>query len=161
MTTKEEKIRLVLSTTSSNENYNGDCDYAFVELEKEDIEVLLKYRNLFQYVHDRTTYDIQPLPSGKKLGSLVTIEFWDNSVQYFSAVQKLPRGKEPAWGTGILRVRKEWSPDEDHVQRMECGCVQIWEDHVRWTAIVKHTDTHIETDRVTFEDLEKMLKEIS
>lgn len=161
MTTKakKEEIRLVLPVSSSDGDYNADCDYAFVRLTKNDVKAILKYRDLFEHVRNHS-FCSDTLGNGFKLSSLVRMEFWDNSPRFFSAAQETPEDCDFESCHQWMEVPETWKPDDSHLQRTECGCVTIWQDHIRWTARVKHVGIEIETGRIEWDQLEKMLKEL-
>lgn len=134
---------LVIDTSSTDDNYNGDCDLALVPLTPEYVADLLWYMAEAARLHraDDSVYDL---------------ECWDATPSYFRFNDRLeeirdiygdlavdvPRGEpilltaDPAFG-------------EEEFQRVECQTVQVSGDEVWWTAYVKHTNVRIETARVS------------
>lgn len=136
---KHPITHLLLDTTSSDEDYNGDCDHCLVALSAEYVANLLKYMEHVRQLH-RTDK------------SMYSLECWDASPAYFSsndAMQELrdvdgalavdaPRG-EP------ILLAEPPKIAEGHFQRVECQTVGVSRDSIWWTAYVKHTDTRIDT----------------
>jgi hypothetical protein len=133
---------LILSTTSSDEDYSGDCDYCLVPMTAEYVAYLLEYMDEVARLH--------------RADELVfAVELWDGSAVYLASEEKVqslpdiagrlvedvPQG-EPALMTGDLPF------GEDGTQSVDCQTVQVTPDEVWWTACVRHTDVRIESVRV-------------
>jgi len=133
---------LVIDTSSTDENYNGDCDYALVPMTPDYVEDLLWYKSEVARMHRADE-------------SLYSIELWDATPAYFrwnlqletvqdvygDSAADVPRG-EPV----LLTADPEF--DQEDFQEVECRTVQAAEDEVWWTAYVKHTNVRIETAHV-------------
>jgi hypothetical protein len=145
---------LVIDTSSTNEDYNGDCDYCLVPMTAEYILYLLGYMDEVRRMH-------------RADDAVYSLECWDGSFSYFQFNDKLeelrdvdgnlavdvPRG-EPILLTADPQFR------EDDFQRVECQTVQIISEDVWWTAYVKHTNTRIESAHVEKRTLLRILRSL-
>ena len=133
---------LVIDTSSTDENYNGDCDYALVPMTPDYVEDLLWYMG-----------EVARMCRADE--SLYSIELWDATPAYFrwnlrletvqdvhgESAAEVPRG-EP------ILLAADPGFDREDFQEVECRTVQAAEDGVWWTAYVKHTNVRIETAHV-------------
>ena len=133
---------LVIDTSSTNEDYNGDCDYALVLMTTDYVEDLLWYMS-------------EAARMRRADECLYSIELWDATPAYFrwnlrlenvqdiygDSAADVPRG-EPV----LLTADPEF--DQEDFQEVECRTVQAAEDEVWWTAYVKHTNVRIETAHI-------------
>lgn len=140
---KSPITHLAIDTSSTNENFNGDCDFALVPLTAAYVADLLWYMAEVARLH-------------RADDSVYNIECWDATPSYFRFNERLetirdihgglaadvPRG-EPILLTADPQFK------EDDFQRVECQTVQAAEDEVWWSAYVKHTNVRIETARVS------------
>ena len=145
---------LILDTTSSDENDNGDCDYCLVAMTAEYVAHLLAYMG---EVARMQRADAQ----------VYAIECWDGSPVYLRSdekvqslrdingrfVESVPQG-EPA----LLAADPQFG--EADFQSVECQTVQISDDEVWWTAYVRHTDIRIESGRVAKKTLLRIQRSI-
>jgi len=143
---------LIIDTSSTNEDYNGDCDFALVPLTPDYVADLLWYMAEVARLH-------------RADDSVYNIECWDATPSYFRFNDRLevirdvygdlavdvPRG-DPILLTADPQFK------EDDFQRVECCTVQAAEDEVWWTAYVKHTNVRIETARIPKKTLLKIWK---
>ena len=134
---------LVIDTSSTDENFSGDCDYALVPMAEYYVADLLWYMDEVARLH-------------RADDSVYNTERWDATPSYFRLNDRLdairdiygdlavdvPRG-EP-----VLLTADPGFKEEDF-QRVECATVQMSVDEVWWTAYVKHTNVRIETARVS------------
>jgi len=141
---------LIMDTSSTDENYNGDCDYALVPMTPSYVADLLWYMDEVVRLHkaDDSVYDL---------------ECWDSTPSYFRFNDRLevirdiygdlavnvPRG-DP------ILLTEDPKFGEEEFQRVECRTVQVSVDEVWWTAYVKHTNVRIETARVAKKTLLKI-----
>jgi hypothetical protein len=139
---KHPITHLILSTTSSDENDDGDCDFCLVPMTAEYVAYLLG--NMGEVARMQQA-DAQ----------VYAIECWDGSPVYLRSdekvlsladiggrlVEDVPEG-EPALMAGDPAF------GEADYQRVECQTVQVCEDEVWWTAGVRHSDIRIESGRV-------------
>ena len=145
---------LVLDTSSTNEDYNGDCDYCLVPMTAEYILYLLGYMDEVRKMH-------------RADDAVYSLECWDGSFSFFQFNDKLeelrdvdgnlavdvPRG-EPILLTADPQIK------EADFQRVECQTVQIISEDVWWTAYVKHTNTRIESAHVEKRTLLRILRSL-
>jgi hypothetical protein len=139
----EPITHLIIDTSSSNEDYNGDCDFCLVPLMTPGyVSYLLAYMDEIRRLH-RTDIDVYG------------IECWDASPAYFRFNDKMetlrdidgnPAVEVPR-GEPILLTAAPRFSEEDY-QRVECRTVEISKDDVWWTAYVKHSNIRIETAHV-------------
>ena len=143
---------LIVDTSSSDEDFNGGCDYCLAEMTAGYVAYLLRYmdkvaglRQADECVYALECWDSNPrfFRWNDKLEELSDI--LGNSVINSSIGEPVLLGADPRFG-------------EEHFQRVECRTVQISEDDVWWTAGVKHTNTRIETDYVPKETLLRVLE---
>jgi len=134
---------LILDTSSTDDNYNGDCDYALVPMSASYVADLLWYMDEAVRLH-------------KADDSVYNLECWDATPSYFRFNDRLevirdiygdlavnvPRG-DP------ILLTEDPKFGEEEFQRVECRTVQVSVDEVWWTAYVKHTSIRIETARVS------------
>jgi hypothetical protein len=133
---------VILNTSSSNGNDDGDCDFCLVPMTAEYVACLLGHMDEVARMHraDPQVY---------------AVECWDGSPAYLRSdekvlsladiggrlVEDVPQG-EPALMMGD-------SPfGEDDSQPVDCQTVQVTPEDVWWTACVRHTDVRIESGRV-------------
>ena len=149
---KRPITHLILDTTSSNENDDGDCDYCLVSMTAEYIAYLLAYMDEVARMHraDAQVYGI---------------ECWDGSPVYLRSdekvqslrdiggrlVEDVPQG-EPA----LLAADPQFG--EADFQSVDCQTVQVTAEEVWWTACVRHGDTRIESGRVDRKTLLRILR---
>jgi hypothetical protein len=145
---------LIVDTSSSNENDNGDCDFCLVPMTVEYINYLVGYMGEVRRLHraDNAVY---------------SLESWDGSPAFFrdndafgalrdadgNLVSDLDRG-EPI----LLTAAPQFS--EDDFQRVECQSVQILSEDVWWTAYVRHTSIRIESAHVEKKALLRILRSL-
>jgi hypothetical protein len=133
---------LIIDTSSTDENFDGDCDYALVPMTPDYVEDLLWYMS-----------EVARMRRADE--SLYSIELWDATPAYFrwnlrletvqdvygESAAEVPRG-EP------ILLTADPGLDQEDFQEVECRTVQAAEDEVWWTAYVKHTNVRIETAHI-------------
>jgi hypothetical protein len=142
---------LIVDTSSSDEDFNGGCDYCLVEMTAEYVIHLLR--------HMDKVAGLQQVDEG-----VYALECWDSSPGFFCWNDKLEELSD-ILGNSVVNssigepVLLDADPrfGEEHFQRVECLTVQISEDDVWWTACVKNANTRIETDHVPKETLLEIL----
>lgn len=142
---------IVLGTRSSDENFNGDCDFAFVKVDKEYAQTLLDLHAKFMEI--KKGYGPDTIRGG-----LFAMEFFDRNLSMFSAGAWEPaEDVELPDGSHLYSiVDREWEAPEDSHQSIGCRTVHVMEDGFLWEASPKHTDIWIETATVTVEDMKKL-----
>jgi hypothetical protein len=110
---------LIIDTSSTNDDYNGDCDYCLIPMTVDYILYLLGYMDEVRRMH-------------RADDAVYSLECWDGSFSFFRFNDKLeelrdvdgnlavdvPRG-EPILLTADPQFK------EDDFQRVECQTVQI------------------------------------
>ena len=139
---KPSITHLILDTSSSAENYSGDCDYVLVPMTAIYVADLLGYMDEVVRLH-------------KADDSVYNIECWDATPSYFRLNDRMeairdiggdlavevPRG-DPILLTADPRFK------EADFQRVDCRTVQVATDEVWWTAYVKHSGIRIESAQI-------------
>ena len=135
---------IVSRTVSSNENYNGDGDFALVTITPEDAKRFLKMID----AHVRLK---------EEMGGLFRLVFWDGSPDYVS------RDWESEWQEEIFDGPMELEDEDGRVHELksdtistECITINVCDDRVYWRAYVKHTSVCLETDCVYKTKLEEI-----
>lgn len=145
---------LIIDTTSSDSNYNCDCDYCLVPMSVDYILYLLDCMDLVRRLHrsDEGVFSLEcwdSLPvlfrDNRKLGELATIDG--------TLAGDVPLG-EPI----LLEADPQFSRDD--IQQVECQSVQILSDDVWWSAHVRHTSIRIETAHIEKRVLLRILKSL-
>jgi hypothetical protein len=133
---------LIIDTSSTNEDYNGDCDFALVPLTPDYVADLLWYMAEVERFHRADE-------------SIYAIECWDATASYFRWNDRLEAIRDIHGDLAIdvprgdpILLTENPSFGEEEFQRVECQTVQAAEDEVWWTAYVKHTNVRIETARI-------------
>lgn len=131
---------LLLLTTSSHAEANGNCDVAIVTITPALAQRILERLALFQTLH---TQD----------GSLHQLRYWDNTVDYACMHKAL---EEEVWRwTGqdvwdalnqeIVEMAGNFTIGQEYLQRVDCAQMVVTHDGAYWIAIPKHGDIHIRT----------------
>jgi hypothetical protein len=149
--TKPPITHLIIDTWSTNDDYNGDCDYALVPLTLQYVSDLLWYMEEVGQLH-------------KVDDNIYALERWDGTPSYFRFNEKLEtikdfRGRlavKVPKGVPILLTADPRFQEEDF-QRVDCCTVQVDKNEVWWSAYVKHTNTLITTAPVSRETLQKIV----
>ena len=151
---KQPITHLVIDTSSSNENDNGDCDYCLVPMSVEYIAYLLDYMDVVRRMHraDNAVY---------------SLECWDGSALYFRDNDKFGELRDVDGDVAadvergepiLLTADPQFS--EDDYQRVDCLSVQILSEDVWWTAYVKHTGIRIESAHVDKKTLLRIFRSL-
>ncbi len=144
-----KQLNILLRTFSSNEHYNGDCDYALLKLSPLSIRQMRDRMDLA-----KRKYTTDP--------SFVCIEFWDSAPQYFSSfddlenlvdVDTLLEGTPLCVKNSIIKK----IPDSSY-QRTEADRIVVFSDHVYWECRPKHCDITIETAELDRKYIETQLE---
>jgi hypothetical protein len=163
----EQPVALVLSTHSSDENFNGDCDYALVRLTPE----------LVAQVHRRVELARQGRQQDDELYELY---FWDGAAEFHDCglVDACQEAVAAARGADGNQAAQDWLTrleQDGHAlvppaanlaacqpQRTECAQMIVRaspssddpEYEIAWTAIPKHSDVHVTTSDLPLAALE-------
>ena len=149
---KQPITHLIVDTSSSDEDFNGGCDYCLVAMTAEYVAYLLGHMNKIAGLHQADE-------------GVYALECWDSSPGFFRWNDKLEELSD-ILGNSVINssigepVLLDADPrfGEEDFQRVECRTVQISEDDVWWTACVKNAGTRIETDHVPKETLLEILE---
>jgi hypothetical protein len=136
---KEPITHLIIDTSSSSDDYNGDCDYALVPLSRDYVAELLDRMEIMDQMHR----------AGKDVWSL---ECWDCGPSYLRLNEKMETIRD-SYGNLLVEVPRgepillTADPQfaEECFQRVECQTVTVTRDEIWWNCIVKHTSVRIET----------------
>jgi len=136
---KPSITHLVIDTSSTDENYNGDCDFALIPMAATYVADLLWYMDEVVRLH-------------KADDGIYNIECWDATPSYFRSNDRMEEirdiygdlAADVPRGEPILLTADPGFKEEDF-QRVEYCRVQTTEDEVWWTTYVKHTSVRIET----------------
>lgn len=141
--------KLILSTTSSNENWNGDCDYAIVGINNDLIQIVKARKRLFDMV---IAFD----------SKLYKMYFWDWSAVFFSPyLSKLDLeftdkfehcDFDDIW---ILPVDLEIP--EAAFARVECTQMIVREEGIAWVTIPKHSSVYVITVKIPYNILKETI----
>jgi len=154
--------RVWLKAYCSNEHYNADCDFAFVDLTPEYVDRILKYHAAFEKAQ-------------REFRDLDQMDFWDPSAVFvsYSALSgdelADEGGRTPADDLydHEMAIDEEsgWSKPievkEEHCQRTEIDQLVIRHDCVKWTAYPKHCDFVVDTASISIEELRRLAAEMS
>lgn len=139
--------RFLTRCYSSDEDFNADCDYAEVTLDRSLAKQILARRKAF-------------LALKKVDRSALETYYWNGMASYlrYSDDSPLTSDQTTRLGDGsVLRIPIKQDLKME-AQPMECDQMIITEDGVRWTAIPKHTGLYITTASIPYEDVEKVAK---
>jgi hypothetical protein len=151
---KHPITHLIIDTSSTNENDNGDCDFCLVPITAQYINYLLGYMDEVRRLHraDNAVYGL---------------ECWDGSPAYFQDNDKLQElcdidgnlaGDVPRGEPILLTADPQFG--EADFQRVECQSVQVLSEDVWWTAYVKHTNIRIESAHIEKKTLLRILRSL-
>jgi len=141
---------LIIDTSSTDDEYNGDCDFALLPLAAFYVADLLWTMAEAGRLH-------------KADDSIYNIESWDATPSHFRFNDRLEEIRDiygdlavnVSRGEPILLTADPGFKDDDF-QRVDCRTVQVSVDEVWWTAYVKHTNVRIETARISKKTLLKI-----
>jgi hypothetical protein len=145
---------LIIDTSSSNEFYDGNCDYCLIQMTTEYILHLLGYMDEIRRLHHADD-------------SVYSIEVWDSSPAYFGFNDKFQELRDvdghlatdvPPGEPIILAADPQFN--EADFQRVECQSVQIVSEDIWWTAYVKNTNIRIESAHIEKKTLLRILRSL-
>jgi hypothetical protein len=151
-------IRIIFDTSSNNPDFNGDCDYAVVELTPESVDRIRRRVELARQ-------------AGRQDSDLWELYFWDCAADYYDgkladacqeavAAASGAQGDQAAqeWLSGLERDGYAIMPaavdlSAHQPQRIECAQMIVRASpssvnpqyEIAWTAIPKHTDVYVTT----------------
>jgi hypothetical protein len=131
-------MNILMRGFSTDEHYNADIEFVFVQVTKELAELILKRRKSFLAME----------AEDKKL---CEIYFFDHHATYLSY------GAVPDEFQDETLKPLSWSPEEDSSENVEVAQMVLDCDGVRWTAVPKHSDIYITSETIPFTDIAKAL----
>lgn len=138
---------LVIGATSSNENWNGDCDYATITVNEYLREAVNRRRKIFT--------------EAKSLDDdLLEMYFWDYTpdfiTPYLDSYGEFETKFEKMLEDGQTGIEDVWilpgslQIPETAVQRVECTQMTVRKEGVAWTTIPKHSDVYVTTREIPY-----------
>ncbi len=135
----------LISTLTTDQDLDLNCDYAFVDLTTELAQVALRRISAFN-AHKATDAD------------LLEIYFWDYHPEYFSPWNDLRADEAdalaaildgvPALSTDVQSAPSNFEVPEGVLTRMEFCQMIVREDAIAFIAIPKHTDCYVSTAEI-------------
>jgi hypothetical protein len=141
-------MKYVSRTYSSDEDWNGDCDYLLIDITPQVAKRILEYMDEAARVRE-------------KIDSLYCLDIFDYSTQafsYFEAGGELLDEISGFDGNDLTEVPEGFEIPEDNYQRTECDSVEVQENSFKWKMFVKHTDVRISSPQLDKELLEKIVE---
>lgn len=127
---------LLLDTHSSDDNFNGDCDLGIVELTPYLKTTLRKGQQAIRELTRQLT----------TLDELVLREPWCLFLSYSDASLIFDDADFPDHGS--YRIHSTPMPNLKTVQSIDCPKLVLDKEDVWWTAVPRHSSTHISTTAV-------------
>ena len=130
---------IISQTVSSNENYNGDGDFALVTITPEDAK---RYLKLIALANKLSEDDL-----GTKLYKLV---LWNYDADYvhggvdFELEEGILGGDDGTISDDDPRVAEY----KENAVRTECNTISICNDRVYWQCILKYSSVRLESGSV-------------
>jgi hypothetical protein len=146
-------VRVVLKVSSGSPHWNGDCDYAIVDLVPEVAALALRRIGA---PREQQAADPQ----------LNESYFWDSHAAYFSpwlGAESAPdSGDEPGETLEMLQVDarevveapEDFEVAESQFARVDCEQMIVRKGGIAFAAIPKHGDFHVSTAEIPMEWLE-------
>jgi len=159
-------VKIILSTHSSDPDFNGDCDYAVVELTPELVDRIRRRVELARQ-------------AGRQDSDLWEMYFWDGAAEFYDcglvdACQQAFAADQAAqeWLTALEQDGHAFVPPTANLtvcqpQRTECDQMIVRaspslvesEHEIAWTVIAKHSDVYVTTSDLKLTSLEAYLKQ--
>jgi len=140
-------MKIVTNVISSDVDYNGDCDYAFVDISPIDAKSYLKYMDKAKELKS-------------EIETLYCFQLFNYAVDYFcdhDAFDEL--GYEIVKSDDNLIICPEdYKLPKDTIQRTECAILRVCDDEISWNALIKHTGVKVSTCGISRKVLEKIAK---
>ena len=134
-----EKALLVCETYSSNEDWNGDCDYCVIPISVRQFEIIQRRMKHSEYMRDND-------PEFRDLLSLEFMDYSPSWVAYSDEIEEfLGEEKSRSYFTLITgkNVEKFESLIAGKEQRIECAVQEVGSGWVSYSCTVKHTGVRI------------------
>lgn len=147
-------MRIFLRTFSTNEDWNGDCDYAVVDVTPELAAIALRRVNRLNRIQ-------------AKDDPLVEMYYWDHSAVYFACFDWFEEIEDPQTRelvSGIIWNGDPWIETshveipESAIPRTEGKQMIVRDDAIAWACYPKHSDVQITTAEVPLDVLKQALQ---
>jgi hypothetical protein len=137
----------VLHTSSSDENFNGDHDYAVVEIDDVGLRRLKSFRKVWRLLR----CEAEDVTNDHGIGISLEFTWFYNWPDFYS------RTWEEDWPSefeelGVWQAPAPFKP-ETEAERTECTRMHVCRGGVYWTTIPKHTDLLITTEEISWVEL--------
>ena len=137
----------LLRGSSNDENWNGDCDYVVVTVDKQIAQSIMARRKAF-------------LALKKKDEALWEFFFWGAHMECMSySGIELDKDQQALFDdNGFLKLPDDYKVPDDNGIRTECEQMCIREDGVSWHCYPKHAEgITITSEQLPYELIEEML----
>lgn len=137
----------LLRGSSNDENWNGDCDYVVVTIDKQIAQSIMARRKAF-------------LALKKKDDALWEFFFWGAHMECMSyAGIDLDKEQQTLFDdNGFLKLPDDYKVSDDAGIRTECEQMGIREENVFWTCYPKHSEgITITSEALPYGLIEEML----
>jgi hypothetical protein len=131
-------MNLLLKAWSSDENYDADIGFVYVDLNKALVEKILKRMSLFS-----TTKAVDDMAWNTN--------YWCHEGIYLSHDKVEDELASKVTNEEVVKTKKKW--DFEQGEHIECNQMCIDADAVWFTAIPKHTNIRIESARIPLDTL--------
>jgi hypothetical protein len=165
-------MKIILSTSSTNAEFNGDCDYAVVDLTPALMEQIRRRVELARQI-------------GQQDNDLYELCFWGGTADFYNyglieacqeaiaAAGKDTDGDQAAcdWLSALERNEHALLPPTvdlgaHEIQRTECDQIVVRttplsrnpQDEIVWTTVPKHTDIDVTTNSLSLTALESYVR---
>jgi hypothetical protein len=134
-----ERALLVCETYSSNEDWNGDCDYCVVPISAEKLTIMKRQMKHLEYMRE----------NDPEFNGLLSLEFFDYSPSWVSYSDEiddfLGADSERSYFTLIMgnKVEEFEKLIEGKEQRIDCAVLMVGSGWVGYECTVKHTGVRI------------------
>jgi len=144
--------KFIVARTYCAQDYNADLDLAVIEVTEELLSQLKTYQNQLTTLNQMTAFR--------------AVEFWDNTVQYYSNNGSLEDAllEQGCWeeyednGWIVLDSLPVCLGEENEMQTT-CDLLDLGKTDVFWTAQDKHSGVEVETGTFTLAELNAILEE--
>jgi hypothetical protein len=140
-------MNYLLRASSNDENWNGDCDYVVVSIDKQIAQSIMARRKAF-------------LALKKKDDALWEFFFWGAHFECMSySGIELDKEQQALFDdNGFLKLPDDFKVPEHNGIRTECEQMGIREESVFWTCYPKHCDgITVTSEALPYELIEEML----
>ena len=141
---------LPMSVAPGVEYDETNCDYAYVNLSIEKIKKLLEYRKIAENLK-------------KEYSDFNSLEFWDYTLCYINeqCPEKFGLNEDSqfhyATSVDVEAFKNNPRYEENPTIRVDYSILKLDETGLHWRACPKHWNVTMETETISWEDLEKSL----